>query len=116
NLSDHEIAQEMLDAAERFKTELGFIPTDFAYPRGLWNLRVQKIVSAYCGTAAIVGGEVATPENTARYAIPRVPIRRSDGERWFESRIQGKLIGEERIIKFIKQIGGFVENNFIRKH
>ena len=116
NLSDPEIAQEMLDAADRFKTELGFVPADFAYPRGLWDSRVQKVVSAYCRTAAVVEWEVATPENTARYAIPRVPIRRSDGERWFESRIKGKLIGEEKIIKFIKQIGSFVEDHLIRKY
>lgn len=94
----------MTHAAKRFETELGMIPTDFAYPRGLWSERVRQVVSAYCETATIVGGEVATVTNTSRYAVPRIPIRRSDGWRWFEPRIIGKLAGEEKVIRLVKKV------------
>lgn len=103
-LPDQKIADEMTHAAKRFETELGMIPTDFAYPRGLWSERVRQVVSAYCETATIVGGEVATVTNTSRYAVPRIPIRRSDGWRWFEPRIIGKLAGEEKVIRLVKKV------------
>lgn len=107
-LSELQIADEMTQAASRFEAELGWVPADFAYPRGLWNERVQHVIAAYCETAAIVGGEIAQVASTARYAVPRVPIRRSDGWRWFEPRIKGDLAGEEKVIRLAKRVLGGV--------
>jgi len=105
-LADEEIADEMRAAAKRFHTELGFVPQHFAYPRGIWDVRVRDAVSPYCASAVTTEGEVATPENADRYALTRVPIRRSDGWRWFEDRVSGRLIGEERLVGFAKRLLG----------
>lgn len=105
-LTDDEIAGEMRAAAGRFQTELGFVPQHFAYPRGIWDPRVRNAVAPYCASAVTTGGEVATPKNAERYALTRVPIRRSDGWRWFNDRVSGRLIGEERLVGFAKRLLG----------
>lgn len=105
-LTDDEIGGEMKAAAARFQTELGFVPEHFAYPRGIWDPRVRDAVAPYCASAVTTGGEVATIENAQRYALTRVPIRRSDGWRWFEDRVNGRLIGEERMVGFAKRLLG----------
>jgi peptidoglycan/xylan/chitin deacetylase (PgdA/CDA1 family) len=96
-LGADDIRVEMKRSEERFRSELSLVPPDFAYPRGAWNQQVATHIRPYCETAAIVGGAVATPDNTQRYAIPRVPIRRSDGMKWFEQRVRGQMVLEEQI-------------------
>lgn len=105
-LTDDEIAGEMKVAERRFEAELSFIPQHFSYPRGLWSQRVRNAVMPYCTSAVTTEGEVATSEIADRYAMPRIPIRRSDGWRWFEDRVSGRLIGEERMVRFAKRLLG----------
>lgn len=95
-LSDAQIEDEMQRSAERFKKELGFVPKHFAYPRGKWNAHVAKVIQPFCQTATIVGQGLATVQNTERYAVPRIPVMRSDGWKWFTQRAQGYLYSEER--------------------
>jgi peptidoglycan/xylan/chitin deacetylase (PgdA/CDA1 family) len=105
-LSEAEIANEMRIAAGRFDKELGFVPVHFAYPRGIWDDRVRGACAPYCVSACTTNGNIATPRNSTRYAIPRVPIRRSDGMRWFEDRVQGRLSAEEQLIRMAKRALG----------
>ena len=105
-ISEAEIADEMRIAAERFQQELGFVPQHFAYPRGIWDARVRDAIAPHCASACTTNGEIATPRNSTRYAIPRVPIRRSDGMRWFEDRVQGRLNGEEQLVRMAKRALG----------
>lgn len=106
SLSDAQIADEMRIAAERFQKELGFVPEHFAYPRGIWDARVRDAIAPHCASACTTNGQIATPRNSTRYAIPRVPIRRSDGMRWFEDRVQGRLNGEEQVVRMAKRALG----------
>lgn len=102
-IDSEEIAEEMRRAAERFEEELGFVPKHFAYPKGRWNKRVEDAVRPYCDSAAIVGGRIAVNMKTPQYAIPRVPIRRSEGWYWFPDRANGRLEAEERVVQLVKK-------------
>lgn len=105
-LSDEDIAKEITLSSDRLSAELGFSPVHFAYPMGFYDARVQRVAQDHCQTATIIGGDLATPANTSRYEVPRVPIRRSDGWFWFKQRISGQLLGEEKFIMFVKQLLG----------
>lgn len=102
-LSDAQIEADMRHAAERFHQELGFVPEHFAYPRGRWNSRVIEAIQPHCKTATIVGGALATAKNTRPYTVPRVPVRRSDGWKWFMQRAQGRLVLEDQLIGMVKK-------------
>lgn len=108
SLSDEEIAGELSYAAKRFQEELGLVPEHFAYPRGVWDERVRDAIAPHYVSACTTGGEIAKRLRSAgsRYAVPRVPIRRSDGMRWFEDRVYGRLGGEERIVRLMKRALG----------
>jgi len=106
SLSEESITAEMSIASDRFRSELGFVPKHFAYPRGIWDARVLKAISPLCESACTTSGHIATSSNAPRYAIPRVPVRRSDGWMWFVERIYGRLNGEERIVRLAKRALG----------
>lgn len=103
SLTDTEIEVELERAAERFQQELGFVPEHFAYPRGRWDSRVVDVIQPFCATATIVGGALASGKNFQPYLIPRVPVRRSDGWKWFAQRAQGRLAVEDQLIGWIKK-------------
>lgn len=103
SLTDTQIEEEMQRSAERFQQELGFVPEHFAYPRGRWDSRVIDTIQPYCTTATIVGGALASGKNARPYAIPRVPVRRSDGWKWFVQRAQGRLALEDQLIGWVKK-------------
>lgn len=105
-LETGQIRDQMARCSQRFAEELGQVPVDFAYPRGAWNERVADAVADFCETAAIVGGAVATPGNTSRFAIPRVPVRRSDGVRWFPQRVVGAMGLEEKLANLARRALG----------
>lgn len=106
SLSDQKIRDEIDCSSRRLYEELGFVPSHFAYPRGIWDQRVVNVVAQYYESATIIEGRLATSHNMKLHQVYRVPVRRSDGWRWFRARAKGKLFGEERIIRMVKQILG----------
>ncbi len=105
-LQAEEIRKEMLDSAERFREELECVPTEFAYPRGAWSPQVADQIAEFCETATIVGGALASTDNTRRYAVPRIPVRRSDGMKWFVQRVRGQMYLEEQITNAARRLLG----------
>jgi peptidoglycan/xylan/chitin deacetylase (PgdA/CDA1 family) len=100
--TDEQIEYDLSKSISRFQNEMGYKPDDFAYPKGLWDKKAQKVVKKYFKTAAIVGGTIAKIKNTQVYAIPRLPIRKSDGLFWFNIRIGGFLQLEEVMMRYLK--------------
>ena len=105
-LQAEEIRTEMTVSSRRFQQELGFVPSEFAYPRGAWNPQVAEHIAGFCQTASIVGGALATTHNTQRYAVPRIPVRRSDGMKWFVQRVRGQMYLEEQITNAARRLLG----------
>lgn len=99
SLSDEEILEELSNCDARLEELTGAAPRHFAYPRGVWDERVEKLVAPRYRSVAIAGvGE--GPMSASR--LPRIPILRSDGMRWFQHRIHGRLDLERRMVGKIK--------------
>lgn len=94
--ADH-VAEELSRPIECFERRLGFRPRHFAYPRALTSAAVRTLVSRYYSSAVVGGGRPVTGATFDRYCIPRIPIRRSDGWRFFKAKMRGWLGDEEAI-------------------
>lgn len=103
-LSDAAILDELDRCDSLLQEKLGQPMRHFAYPRGVWNDRVEQLVKDRYATVALAGGGAIKSDSFLRYRIPRVPVLRSDGMRWFNARITGRLIYEERFVKFVKRL------------
>lgn len=103
-LSDAEILDELDRCDSLLQERLGQPMRHFAYPRGVWNDRVELLVKDRYATIALADGGAIKLDSFFRYRIPRVPALRSDGMRWFNARISGRLIYEERFVKFVKRL------------
>ena len=101
-LSDEEICREMERSKGLFKERLGYSVKHFAYPKAIWNKRVEQIVRRYFETAVIGGGRKATVDGHQSYRIPRVPIRRSDGWIFFLAKTKGLIRAEEEVYSRLK--------------
>jgi len=78
--SAERVAAEIRDASNRYRTELGQVPTIFAYPYGEYSLEVrQAVIDA--GFAAAFGQQSGVAHAGADlYALPRFPFSESYGE------------------------------------
>ena len=104
SLSDEAILDELTRCDNLLEKKLGRRMVHFAYPRGVWDARVEQLVKGRYATVALAGGGAICADNFLHYRIPRVPVLRSDGMRWFNARITGRLIYEERFVKFAKKV------------
>lgn len=105
SLSDDEVVREIELALERFGDELGFRPVHFAYPRGAWDERCERIVGRYHRSMALIEGGTAVATGFSPGRIPRMGIGRSDGMRWFRPKLRGRLDSEERLKAQLKGVG-----------
>jgi peptidoglycan/xylan/chitin deacetylase (PgdA/CDA1 family) len=106
SLPDDLVRQELDTCIELFRKRLGYDVRHFAYPRGLWNERVEVLVKERFETAVIGTGRKAMPVAFDPYRIPRVPVRRSDGLLFFKLRTRGWLEPEERFYEWLHRISG----------
>lgn len=90
------VEEEMAGPLALFARRLGLRPRHFAYPRAEWDAAAREVATRYYDTAAAGGGHRATVHGFDAYAIPRLPIRRSDGWLFFRAKLAGWLDGEER--------------------
>lgn len=97
------IEQEVIESKNNFQTELGFIPRHFAYPRGAWNIEAKNTVKKYYKTISLVGGGGVNFAKLKLLEIPRVPILKSDGFKFFKYRLQERLKFDELIADIIKK-------------
>ncbi len=100
------VEEELAAPLELFDRRLGLRPRHFAYPRAVWDASVRDLAARYYATAAAGGGRCAMPRAFDRYAIPRIPIRRSDGWLFFRAKLAGWLAGEERVYAALHAAAG----------
>jgi len=103
-LSDDQVADELGRPIECFQRRLGFQPKHFAYPRARCSTTVRQQVSQYYSSAVVGGGRPATSICFDRYRIPRVPVRRSDGWRFFRAKMRGWLMEEEATYERLRRV------------
>lgn len=104
SLTDSEILKDIDICDSLLQSVIGREIRHFAYPRGIWNERVENIVKDRYASVSIVGNGSVVSHNFLHYRVPRVPVLRSDGMFWFRARIRGRLIYEERLVKFFKNL------------
>jgi peptidoglycan/xylan/chitin deacetylase (PgdA/CDA1 family) len=103
-LGESQVQGEIGRSQELFRERLGFEPVHFAYPRAVRGAAADRVVRARYATAVVGGGRRATPSGIDTHAIPRVPVRRSDGWVYFREKIAGRLAGEERLYATLRRI------------
>ena len=97
NVSETQVEEELVKPLEIFHERLDIKVQHFAYPKALWNQKVEALVNQHYATAVICGEQKATPRHFKPYRIPRIPIRRSDGWLFFLAKIRSWLEGEEAL-------------------
>lgn len=102
SLSSAEVEADIRRSIERFRSELGFVPKHFAYPRGAWDARVESIVSRYFDSAVLVGFDPDTKDRPSRFRVGRVAVLRSDRGFWFPHRVRHKLELEENVSRALR--------------
>ena len=105
-LTDDEVVTECGRCDELLLRRLGIRVLHFAYPRGIWDQRVERLVKQRYRTIAVVGGGAVRQVDFDPHRISRVPVLRSDDMRWFHARIKGQLIYEEKAVRGLKQLMG----------
>lgn len=103
-LGDAQMESDVEQSMKAFQNQLGIIPRHFAYPRGAWNLRCEDIVSLKYETVALVGGGGQQWGKLNRKRLRRIPVLLSDGQRWFERRVMGRLFYEEQLASLIRRL------------
>ncbi|MEZ4866340.1 MAG: polysaccharide deacetylase family protein [Caldilineaceae bacterium] len=98
-----QVEEELARPIELFQKRLGLVPRHFAYPRALWNDTIELLVMEYYASAVVAGGEWASAANFHPYRIPRLPIRRSDGWRYFQAKVDRRMANEEAFYMWVQQ-------------
>jgi len=104
SLNDAEVLAEVRRCDDALADRLGVTIRHFAYPRGVWNERVERLLAGRYETIALVGGGALLPAELDTQRLPRVPVQRSDGMRWFRARLAGRLALEEQLIRWAKRL------------
>ncbi|MFC1976426.1 polysaccharide deacetylase family protein [Chloroflexota bacterium] len=103
NLPKTQVEEELVKPLEIFRKRLGINVQHFAYPKALWNQKVEALVTQHYASAVICNESKATPSHFNPHRIPRIPIRRSDGWLFFLAKTQGWLKGEEALYSRLHQ-------------
>lgn len=102
--SADQVTEELVQPLERFQRELGITPVHFCYPQARWNEAVERQVQTHYQTAVIGEGHWATTTNFVPHRIPRIPIRRSDGWRFFQAKVEGRMANEEAFYAGVRKL------------
>jgi peptidoglycan/xylan/chitin deacetylase (PgdA/CDA1 family) len=99
------IEEELEQSNALIEDRLGIVPVSFAYPWGYWSNAADGLVRARYRSAVLGGGAAVTGE-TDEYRINRVPIQSSDGVWFFQRKMQGGMVYEERARRRIRGYDG----------
>jgi peptidoglycan/xylan/chitin deacetylase (PgdA/CDA1 family) len=97
-----QIEEELAKPIDLFQQRLGIRPRHFCYPRAVWRPDIEQLVARYYQSAAIGGGTRAKTAGFHRFRIPRLPIRRSDGWRFFRAKVDGRMANEEEVYSHLR--------------
>jgi peptidoglycan/xylan/chitin deacetylase (PgdA/CDA1 family) len=105
-VSVEQVEEELTKPLELFQQRLGFRPQHFCYPRAIWTPEIEKLVMRHYHSAVVGGGEWATPTAFNPYRVPRLPVRRSDGWRYFLAKVEGRMANEEALYARMRRVLG----------
>lgn len=94
-VSATQVEEELAKPVALFQQRLGLTPKHFCYPRACWRAELEGKIAGYYESAVVGGGTAATIATFQPYRIPRLPIRRSDGWRYFQAKVEGRMGNEE---------------------
>ena len=94
HLSDEEIHRELLTSRSLIQEWTSAPVPDFAYPKGLWHRRAERIVRTYF-RSAVMGGSHPLTDRTDLHRISRYPIQASDDLGIFRAKLDGALFLED---------------------
>ena len=106
SLPDEAVLKELERCDTLLQDRLAKPVRHFAYPRGVWDERVERLIMGRYATAVLATWVGVSKNTFLPYRIPRIPVLRGDGLRWFEARINGRLIHEERVVRAVKRFFG----------
>lgn len=104
SLSNERVEEELSRCDDLLRERLDVRVEHFAYPRGVWDARVEQFVRRRYRSAVHVGGGLVDLSGWDQYRLPRIPVQGSDRMRWFESRIKGDLRYEESAVGILKRL------------
>jgi peptidoglycan/xylan/chitin deacetylase (PgdA/CDA1 family) len=99
-----QVEEELAKPIARFQECLGITPLHFCYPRAVARQDIEQLVARYYHSAVVGGGERATSSHFHPYRIPRLPIRRSDGWKYFLAKVEGRMINEEKLYARVRRV------------
>lgn len=104
-LTSSELRNEIQTAKEILEEKLGQTIEHFSYPRGIYTeTGVCQVKENHLTGVLISNGEPITDQKTGDSAkLKRIPIHRSDGKFLFIARINGWLVLEETLRKFLRR-------------
>lgn len=95
------VAEELDRSNSLIRNRVGVSPRHFAYPWGYWSRVAEPMVSERYQTAALAS-VMSINRDTDPLRLPRIPIQKSDGFRFFVSKLQSGMRAEERVRRLIK--------------
>jgi peptidoglycan/xylan/chitin deacetylase (PgdA/CDA1 family) len=102
-IGEEQLEEELAKPIDLFQERLGIRPLHFCYPRAVWRPDIEGLVMRYYQSAVVGGGRRAETANFDRFRIPRLPIRRSDGWRFFRAKVDGRMANEEELYSHLRR-------------
>ncbi len=97
-IADADVADELDRSIGAIEDHLGVTPLDFAYPKGLLGTpAAEQGVRARFRSAALAGTRANVVGDTDLYRLARSPIQVADGRRWFDRKVAGGMVLEDRL-------------------
>ncbi len=100
-----EIEEELDVSNALIEERVGVAPTTFAYPWGYWSAAAEDPVRTRYRSAVLGGGAPVTAA-TDEYLVNRIPVQLSDGFWFFQRRLTGGLVWEDRTRRRIRGYSG----------
>lgn len=98
-LNDCEIADEILSSDRFFSDNFSIRPSHFAYPRGIWSFRAERLLSKRYDSVSLASGGFLKA-NASKYRLPRIAVKKSDGFLGFVNKLRSNFIVSEQIRTF----------------
>ena len=95
------IEDEIGQSNQLIELRTGQEPRHFAYPKGYWDEKADKVVRGEYDTA-VLGAGAPVSQATDPFMIGRVPVQQSDGHFFFTRKMARGMRLEERVRALVK--------------
>ncbi len=105
NIDPDDIETELRTSDELIEQRTGVKPIHFAYPWGYWSGAAEQLVAERY-QSAVLGSPFSAKHEFHPLLVHRYPVQLSDGRRFFEARLRGGMLLEERIRRRLRGYEG----------